>query len=508
MLNQVGAVGRVGHIGAGISSALETFRYHLNSSASVIGDGSKGAPYKYPSDVPELVDGDSLGIAGGSAWDGTQEGIQSNASRLRIGRYGAGANPKFDGGRVMANASFTKTGGRTNVYQFTTTRAAGSGRNHNVFEAGDFLTAAADLTACDNTAGSYYIADHNAANPVIYIHPKGSTNATSDGKLYEYTGADTGLLLRGSRCSIAGIDGGRHALSTSLTVGDFGRLTDCNFFKTNRHAAVPGKGSIVARCTFSDMYYGPQDGRGFLVFFSEDFDSERCIAMDCSFSVSVEGRGGLAIDAHHGSSGKLAAVDVLRCQFSLVDTGVGVQHTLQLNVDRGVFLEVGVAVAPFCDAAMVTNCTQTNVTRSGNNQAFIVLGNAGQSVTALNNSASLNKGQSFFRGTANGQAVILTGNTYRNASWGGFPIQIIFMRDGTLSVHGNDLQDSNGQYAMQLEDTGGTVIYDGDDNTWAPATQPTGGSLTWLKPDLPDGGVKGLAAWQANTGQDLNSIAA
>lgn len=117
----------------------------------------------------------------------------------RVGPYGTGADPILDASNIAANASFTKTAGRTNVYQIEWVHDIGDAdgkRKFSVWEGGARLIRATSEANCDATAGSFYAPDpEEATTQTIFVHPKGSTNPTSDGKLYEITAREFAVLV-------------------------------------------------------------------------------------------------------------------------------------------------------------------------------------------------------------------------------------------------------------------------------------------------------------------------
>jgi hypothetical protein len=111
---------------------------------------------------------------------------------IRITTHGGGAKPQFWGSEQVT--SWTKTGGRTYVYQasisgqdmdliHTTIDGALNYHLWQVSEAAGpaYLTAAADVATVDATQGSCY---YDAAADIFYAHPWGNGNPASDGYTY------------------------------------------------------------------------------------------------------------------------------------------------------------------------------------------------------------------------------------------------------------------------------------------------------------------------------------
>lgn len=108
--------------------------------------------------------------------------------------------PKIDCSDIALGGSFTKTGGRTNVYQISVAHAlSGSApftaRWFRAWEDGERLKWVASVELCDAEAGTFHCPDQGAlTNPVVvYVHPTGSGSPVSNGKLYEFSARDSAL---------------------------------------------------------------------------------------------------------------------------------------------------------------------------------------------------------------------------------------------------------------------------------------------------------------------------
>jgi hypothetical protein len=136
----------------------------------------------------ELTSDTYLLLATGSRF---REELTGLTPGVHVRAYGYGERPIIDGRDIALNASFSKTSGRTNVYEIAWTHdfgADGGKSAHRVWEAGAMLARAASLAACDSTAGSFYAGAPTTGGPdTIYIHPAGSTNPVTNGIEYAIT---------------------------------------------------------------------------------------------------------------------------------------------------------------------------------------------------------------------------------------------------------------------------------------------------------------------------------
>lgn len=144
----------------------------------------------------DLQTGDAIHLARGSLF---REQLTALPARCTVRAYGSGARPIIDGSDVALNASFSKTAGRTNIWQIAWAHdftAAGGKTAHRVWINGvrmrriavDTEVLATALTALDAQPGAFFAAPPTSGGPdTIYVHSTGSTDPTVDGKTYEIT---------------------------------------------------------------------------------------------------------------------------------------------------------------------------------------------------------------------------------------------------------------------------------------------------------------------------------
>ena len=131
-----------------------------------------------------LAEYDKVGVARNSNF---REQLDIAIDNLTVADYGTGSLPVFDASAIAANATFTKTGGRTNVYEITVSPDVdGVTTFINVWENDSFLTLATDVANCDATPGSYYVTSHVVAPLTIYVHASDSSDVRTNNKDYEH----------------------------------------------------------------------------------------------------------------------------------------------------------------------------------------------------------------------------------------------------------------------------------------------------------------------------------
>jgi len=138
---------------------------------------------------------DTVHLARGSKWREILGGLPAKVDVLA---YGSGPRPLFDCSDVAANGTFTKTAGRTNVYQIAWSVAwAGpysGGDRHGVWENGVRLASVADVATCDSTPGSFYAPQPISATDTIYVHAVNSSDVTVNGRTYELCKRSAGVV--------------------------------------------------------------------------------------------------------------------------------------------------------------------------------------------------------------------------------------------------------------------------------------------------------------------------
>jgi hypothetical protein len=207
--------------------------------------------------LPALSNGDSIGLACGSTW---REQLTITVDNVRVAAYGAGAKPILDCSEIIAGGSWTKTGGRTNVYQAAITPDADTINDKtwiNVWENGAFLTRATSEANCDATAGSYWVTADNVTSLNLYIHPNGSTNPISDGKTYEYSERRSGIYAENQDgITVDGLQCQKNLHENgSIFVGVDALVMNCAMYDGSKHNCYARAGSEFRDCDSERSYY-------------------------------------------------------------------------------------------------------------------------------------------------------------------------------------------------------------------------------------------------------------
>lgn len=211
-----------------VSEPYPGYDWYVDSSKAPGGNGlSSATAFSTLAAVGAVVQaGDAIGLAKGSHFDDTLD--LSALTGCTVSTYGAGAAPVIDCSQAIANVSFSKTAGRTNVYQAAVTIESDASKTWvSAWENDTRLVRVADVATCDATPGSYVPSADNTDNITLYIHPAGSGNPITNGKTYEYSKRQYGLLT-GTNGVVSGIITRRNLNNNgSLSVGVGATVTNC-----------------------------------------------------------------------------------------------------------------------------------------------------------------------------------------------------------------------------------------------------------------------------------------
>jgi hypothetical protein len=433
--------------------------------------------------------GDSVGLAKDSTWRGSITGNHS------VYAYGAAGNkPLLDCSDIAANASFTKTGGQTNVYQIDVVIEGGVGFWVSAWENDTRLVRAASLAACDSTAGSYY-PSADATSPItLYIHASDNSDISTNGKVYEYSrwgsGVDsfgyTGITIDGIHSRRAGGESG------SFRLGNSSILSNCQSDEGNKHNVYVGDGCTVANVTCSKAYYNPASpSHTYFVY-----NANSAAGLGVTFTGCTVDNGGVldsngtGFYGHSNGAGTFGTVTFINCTVTDIGAGFsGIDADFVLTGCTTTGCTYGYSVNNVGYDYTMTNCIGSIGTPSGMGVAVNVTTNLTIAGCTFVNTASKSNQKGIATG-ANNIAITVTGiTTFDNLVYG---IHAVSGTGGTISVSGGDFITMTRNYDTALNGPAITSDY----NRFREAGQ--------------DFSVQGtlygdVAAYQAGTGQDANS---
>lgn len=168
-------------------------RFVDSENGADVNDGrSKGTPFRTLDAVRDsgLASGSIIVLARGSVFHGEIDGWPAGLTFYTYGDLDA-PKPSIDGREVADASAFSKTVGRTNVYEVAWSHdfdAAGGKCKHRAWQDGSMLTRVGSVTICDATPGSFFANTPTTGGPdTIWVHPTGSTDPRTDGNEYEFS---------------------------------------------------------------------------------------------------------------------------------------------------------------------------------------------------------------------------------------------------------------------------------------------------------------------------------
>lgn len=237
-----------------------------------------------------IVAGDCIALKKGSTW---REQLTLPADRVCVATYGTGNAPLLDASDAISGGAWTKTGGRTNIYQADLTFHFGG--FPRIWENDASFTKAADLTALDSAVGYFFAGpepfgegDHVVT---MYVHATSDGNPASNGKTYEYNSRGLGVFSQFAGNVVSNVRTRRNlANNGSFELGINSIATDITAQDGTKHNALMHGGGFWRYATMTDSYYNGQSKIA-LVIFDATGAGRSATLHNCSYTESVEAGG-------------------------------------------------------------------------------------------------------------------------------------------------------------------------------------------------------------------------
>lgn len=324
-------------------------------------------------------------LASGSTW---REQYDQPRNGQTLFGYGRGIVPKIIGSNVVAEA-WSKTGGQTNVYQITVSGMLDTSGYVSVWEGTTRLSLASDLAGCDATQGTYWVSTHDGPT-TIYVHATDSSNPSTNGRIYEYTGKREYGFYCGASIS-ARVDGvwmtRNYCNNGSAWFKQDSTITWCRFSEGTKHNCLSQYGCVFEDCLYDEAYYTVA-GTGLMTWNIAEGDGVRGMTLrrcTCSMSTVSAAVGGFS--GHLGAPGAepiefvtfedcatikcygeaypAGGTKVLNITRSTSDGCVAicapVEDLENVNILGGTFTINQAEIGNRCAIQPVANCTQWNV---------------------------------------------------------------------------------------------------------------------------------------------------
>ena len=294
-------------------------RFYVDSSAgSDTNDGlSRGLAKATVADVADytVAANDCIGLDDGSAW---REKLTIATDYTKVVAVGSGSAPELRCDDVLTNASFVKTVGRTNIYEYSLAvqTDANGAEWPGIWVDGTRLTFAANLATCDSTPGTFYHGTVTDTTPItLYVHPPGSTDPTADGKVYEAPIRTAGVDTYSAQyATVSGIKARRNYSSYgSIVGGRYSLIKDCVVVDGNTHNMLVRAGSTVRNCTFLDAYNHTTSPTLLVCF--DTSPPAGVVVEDCDFSLTTYNANMIGSYMHVSSGNNFPSLLMRRCTF-------------------------------------------------------------------------------------------------------------------------------------------------------------------------------------------------
>ncbi len=346
---------RVSNNAAGTSGNIYAVRVQLNDGGSTL---SYIATTTATASMHPISTGQTVGLARGSVW---REKFSVPANSVTIAAYGAGTRPLLDCSDAIAAGGWSKTAGRTNVYEVSasidaTTEWVG------LWENGAQLVRVADTATCDATPGSYTCND--GVNPTtLYVHASDSSNPGVSGKTYEYSRRTEGLdaILRSGTIARNIYTRRNLGRNGSLVGGPTSVFVNCLAESGNKHNVYCGPGSVLIDVEASQAYYGGSNATLFV--FNANTPAGEPVTFDSCYAHNTSYLGNaVGFYGHANVSGSFGTVTFRNCRSNNVQTafGVGDANANALVFEGGTSTGCQYVCTPVVQTVVVTTFTATS----------------------------------------------------------------------------------------------------------------------------------------------------
>ena len=241
-----------------------------------------------------LQAGQTLGLACGSQF---REQLTIPVNGVAVVAYGSGAKPLLDCSDLIATAAWTKTAGRTSVYQATVPIDSAPGATFiGCWENDARLSYQTSVATVDSTPGSYTLSDTSSSpvSPItIYVNASDGSNPAGNGKRYEYARRNYGLMgQNAANCGIGGIATRRNEHNSgSLLLGSSAVAANCTVSDGQYHSVYVSRNCQLFGVVVSGAYH-PTTISNFYwngAFSGENLYFENCQALLATYVTSVGG---------------------------------------------------------------------------------------------------------------------------------------------------------------------------------------------------------------------------
>ena len=255
----------------------------------------------------------SVGLVSNSVW--LEAVTQSTADNVTVSKANVGDLPLIDGADEVTG--WTVSGSYGTVWEkagFTHTGVNPTDRL-TIYEDGVLLARVADAATCATTPGSFVdVKTSDGATVTLRIHPTGSGNPNTNGKLYKASKRGDCLYL-GNNAAVTGLEVARAiSASGSIRVGADSSLSRVLSLDGTKHNIFLGSG-VASDCIAyaNDPPTSYELSNTFYVSFLNDATGKSFLYDRCGAVQPADAAGGTTAFLAHASAGTYASAILRQC---------------------------------------------------------------------------------------------------------------------------------------------------------------------------------------------------
>lgn len=353
----------ISQLRAGSFDVNPGFDFYVDSEA---GDDAAAGTFAAPfatlaKAATVLTAGKKIGLKRGSKF---RESLVSSLA-FTLGAYGDTRKPLplIDCTNVIQRYSWSKTAGRTLVYETTVSHSMGALLWFRVWENGQLLTFVNTIELCDSTPGSYFAAAVVSAGVAqkIYVNATGSTDPAVNDNLYEVTARDYAIDCANS--TVQDIHTRRNGHPNGSLFAKY--VYRCLASEGNKHNLwVVTGGECIDTVAYKAEAPGTGRWNSATMFVTFSSASASGAQYENCYAYALTSYDGLAGFYAHTSGGaeSLALVEFLGCKVYNCTPAISTENTLRTVIRDGWIERVGI---PFDASNELVIDNMTVLERSG-----------------------------------------------------------------------------------------------------------------------------------------------
>lgn len=255
---------------------------------------------------------------------------------------GYGCKPLLDASDPISAGAWSKTAGRTNIYQATVTVDSGSGTGYlRLWENGRFLAEVATLDLLDATAGRFYVANNGSltgTSQTVYVHATNSSNPGTSSSVYDVNARLYGVF--GSTTVAVRVSNvwtrRQQSNNGSFDIGRGSFASDIRADEGTKHNALMHGQSYWRNVSMRDSYYNSQK---IAFVLNDDTPSGWNATLENASYVETTGQAGVGFYGHTNSGGNYGTVTLKNCSTVGASTSVSGFAANHSIIDGGMFNE-------------------------------------------------------------------------------------------------------------------------------------------------------------------------